>query len=71
MIAAGGKHPDAVLTALKANATRIMKESGCWPHGHSPWAEKGSKRYLWNDLHITAAVDYVLFGQGEDLPAFD
>ncbi|MEO8042494.1 MAG: transposase [Acidobacteriota bacterium] len=67
----GDKQPDLVLTAFKANATRHMREDGLWPFDHSPWAEKGSKRRLWNERHVTAAVDYVLFGQGDDLPKFD
>jgi len=34
----------------------------------SPWADKGSKRYLWNEESIARAVDYVINGQGDDLP---
>ena len=62
---------DAVLTAFKANATRKMRENDCWPFDHSPWARKGSKRRLWNERSIARAVDYVMNGQGEDLPDFD
>jgi hypothetical protein len=35
---------------------------------HSPWADKGSKRYLWNEESLAAAIDYVLNEQGDDLP---
>ena len=69
--AVGDKDPDLVSTAFKANATRYMREDGLWPFAHSPWAEKGSKRRLWNERHVAAAVDYVRFGQGDDLPKFD
>jgi hypothetical protein len=58
------------LTALKANATRLMRESGCWTFKTSPWAEKGSKRYLWDEDSLFYAVDYVNNGQGGDLPDF-
>ncbi len=71
VIDAGGKDPDLVLTALKANATRHMREDKCWLLDHTPWAEKGSKRRLWNEKHIAAAVEYVFFGQGAELPDFD
>jgi REP element-mobilizing transposase RayT len=60
-----------VLIAVKANATRQMREDGCWTSEESPWAEKGSKRLLWNERSVGRAVDYVLFGQGDDLPKFD
>lgn len=59
--------PDIALTAFKANATRHMREAGCWTLDHTPWAAKGSKRKLWNDESVSNAVDYVLNGQGDDL----
>src|SRR5262245_31310211 len=34
-------HPELVLRALKANATRKMKEAGCWESSRTPWARKG------------------------------
>ena len=71
VVAAGEKKPEIVLNALKANATRKMRESGCWQSNKSPWAKKGSKRNLWNEESIARAVDYVINGQGDDLPDFD
>ena len=71
VVSLGGAKPETALSAFKANATRQMREDSCWPHEHSPWVEKGSKRYLWNERHIDAAVEYVNFGQGRDLPQFD
>ncbi len=47
--------PNPVLIALKANATRKMREAGCWNSNQSPWALRGSR-------------DYVLYGQGRPLP---
>ena len=60
-----------VLIALKANATRQMREDELWPHEHSPWADKGSKRNLWNEQSIWEACNYVNNAQGDDLPDFD
>ena len=71
VVAAGGKKPEFVLNAFKANATRQMRKDGSWNHEHSPWAEKGSKRYLWNERSVWEACNYVLNGQGDDLPNFD
>ena len=67
---AGDKDPDLVLGTYKANATRKLREEGLWTFDHSPWAEKGSKRRLWNKRQVEAAIDYVLYGQGPDLPPF-
>jgi REP element-mobilizing transposase RayT len=71
VVSAGEMKPGIVLNAFKANATRSMRERGCWQRPLSPWADKGSKRYLWNEQSVARAVDYVLNGQGDDLPDFD
>ncbi len=60
-----------VRTAFKANATRQLRQDGLWPHEFSPWARKGSKRKLSNEQSVARAIDYVLYGQGEDLLDFD
>ena len=52
VICIGVKRPKDVLIALKANATRQLRADGLWPHEHSPWADKGSKRNLWNEKSI-------------------
>jgi hypothetical protein len=59
------------LNAFKANSTRIMRQDGCWNSESSPWVDKGSQRNLWNERSVERAIDYVLYGQGEDLPDFD
>jgi len=63
--------PERVLNAFKANATRGLREGGLWPHPFSPWADKGSNRSLWNERSVARAINYVLYGQGEELPDFD
>jgi len=51
--------PEIVLAALKANATRKLRESGCWHSGRSPWVDRGSKKYLWTESDVINAVAYV------------
>ncbi len=60
--------PDMILSALKANATRAIKEAGCWKSDGSPWAYRGSKKYLWTEKQLTDAISYVQYDQGEPLP---
>src|SRR5882672_2254255 len=71
VVSAGAKKPEIVLNAFKANATRQLRQDGLWTHSFSPWADKGSKRRLWNERSVAKAIDYVLNGQGDDLPDFD
>ena len=70
-VVTANREPDVVLNAFKANATRQLRENGLWSKEFSPWARKGSKRRLWNERSVSRAVEYVLFGQGDDLPDFD
>jgi REP element-mobilizing transposase RayT len=53
--------PERVLNALKANATRSMREQGCWRSDRSPWV------YLWTEKALADAIAYVMDGQGEPL----
>jgi len=61
------KKPDAVLSALKANATRMMREAGVWRSELSPWAFRGSKKRLWDEKQLADAIAYVDCDQGETL----
>ena len=70
-VVTANRKPELVLNAFKANATRQLREDRLWPHQLSPWADKGSKIRLWNERSVANAIDYVLNGQGDDLPSFD
>ena len=71
VVSTGSVKPERALNAFKANATRRMRENGFWACEHSPWVDKGSKRSLWNERGIELAIDYVINGQGDELPKFD
>jgi REP element-mobilizing transposase RayT len=60
-----------MLNDFKSYSTRKLREVGAWTANHSPWVDKGSRRYLWTEQHVVAAVEYVVNGQGGDLPSFD
>ncbi len=66
-VVSAGTTPARVLTALKANATRWMREAGCWDSELSPWSRGGSKKYLWNEKQLNDAIAYVELSQGEPL----
>ena len=60
--------PEPILAALKASATKKLREGGCWPSHRTPWVKRGSKRYLWTERDVINAVVYVQYDQGEPLP---
>lgn len=70
-VVSANRDPDLVLTAFKANATRQLRQDRLWQHAFSPWARKGSKRRLWNEKSVANAINYVLYGQGDELPDFN
>jgi len=43
VVSIGTKKPEIALNAFKANATRKMRERGCWTSESSPWSEKAVK----------------------------
>ena len=68
---AEGLPPERILNALKANATRQMRQDGHWPHPHTPWADGGSRRYIWTEFQLEQAREYVISGQDGPIPEFD
>lgn len=67
VVVSATKKPEAVVSALKANATRAMKEAGIWTSELSPWSSGGSRKYLWDDKELTDAIAYVECDQGDPL----
>jgi len=71
VVSIGAKRSELALNAFKANATRQMRQDACWQMNYSPWVDKGSRRNLWNELSLERAIDYVINGQGDELPESD
>ena len=63
-------NPQKLTTALKANCTRELRAAGLATDSEQVWARGGSRRYLWKPNQVEGAIDYVLYGQGDDLPDF-
>ncbi len=63
--------PEPILQAFQAYATRKLRRDGLLPGDVKPWSRHGSTRYLWKERHVERAIDYVLYGQGDELPKFD
>ncbi len=66
-VVSANKKPEAILSAMKANAARAPRDAGLWTSDLSPWEFRGSKKYLWSETQLTDAIAYVECGQGEPL----
>lgn len=71
VVSIGETSSKRALNDFKSYSTRKMRQNGYWDSEKSPWVDKGSRRNLWNEQSIEIAVDYVVNGQGDELPKFD
>jgi REP element-mobilizing transposase RayT len=69
-VVTANRKPEWVMNAFKANATSKMVEASVWQRGLKPWSRHGSTRYLWTEKSVARAIDYVINGQGDELPNF-
>ena len=56
---------ERILTEFKAYTSRALSRSGLEERSRKRWTHHGSTRYLWQPKHVAAAVEYVVYGQGE------
>jgi REP element-mobilizing transposase RayT len=70
VVSYGTGGPKKLMSAFKANSTRELREQRLVEPDVRIWSRGGSGRYLWKDEQVEAAIDYVINGQGDDLPNF-
>jgi REP element-mobilizing transposase RayT len=70
-VVAAQSKPEPIVDAFKSYATRRLREAGLLTANVRPWARGRSRRYLWKPQHVSRAVDYVLYGQGDIVPDFE
>ena len=58
--------PERIADAMKAYSTKRLRELGLIATA-KVWSRGRSRRYLWKPRHVEAAINYVLYCQG-DLP---
>ncbi len=56
--------PERIRSAIKANATKKLREAGLWQLESTPWARKGSIKWLWTERALMNAIVYVETEQG-------
>ena len=71
LIAEAEAAPERIMNDLKSYASRCLNQSGLDSPNRKRWARHGSTRWLWNREQISAAIIYVIEGQGETMSLFE
>ena len=69
-VISGEVAPERILSDCKAYATRAFRRASPGTQRRRYWADHGSTRYLWNEVSLRAAIDYVLHAQGERMACY-
>ncbi|MBX3459306.1 MAG: hypothetical protein KF696_04950 [Planctomycetes bacterium] len=67
-VVCGPHAPEKMLGDLKAWCTQRLRERDLVAADRRVWTDGGSTRYLWDEDALAAAVEYVVRGQGGELP---
>lgn len=59
---------ERIMDSFKAYSTKALRAAALLRENSKPWSRHGSTRYLWTERHIELATEYVVNGQGGDLP---
>lgn len=65
------QEPDRVMGAFKSYASRNLNNANYENRERKRWTCGGSKRYLWRNGDVEAAIRYVLYEQGEPMAVFE
>ena len=71
VVAFSMEKPEKMAETFKRYATRRLREAELFESEKKIWARGCSTRYLWKEKHVALAVDYVLYGQGDELFVFN
>ena len=57
--------PEKIANEFKAYGTRRLRETNDFGTQDRVWSRGASTRYLWKPRHVEAAIEYVLYCQGD------
>lgn len=60
--------PKLIADAFKSYATRHLRQNLLIDKDTKVWNRGRSRRYLWKPRHVSLAIEYVLYGQGDIIP---
>ena len=64
VVTSAQEKPEMMANTFKSYATRELRRRGLIGAETKVWARGRSRRYLWKENHVAAAIDYVLYSQG-------
>jgi REP element-mobilizing transposase RayT len=67
VVISGAQTPERMMNDLKAYASRALNMAGYDESDRKRWTRHGSTRYINDEGHLAAAVNYVLNKQGEPM----
>ena len=67
-VVAAQTNPKLIADSLKSYATRNLRQSRLIDDKTKVWTRGRSRRYLWKPRHVSLAIEYVLYGQGDIIP---
>ena len=62
--------PEKVMNGLKSYASRALNRMWVDETARKRWARHGSTQWLWNRAEVSAAIRYVVEGQGSPMAVF-
>jgi REP element-mobilizing transposase RayT len=62
--------PERVMNDLKSFASRCLNAHGLDEPARKRWARHGSTRWLWKPENVSAAIRYVVDGQGNPMAVY-
>jgi REP element-mobilizing transposase RayT len=70
LVIEGEARPERIMNDLKSYASQCLNRIGEEP-GCKRWVRHGSTQWLWKRENLTAAIRYVVDGQGEPMSVFE
>ena len=67
VVVTGAQTPERMMNDFKAYASRALNAAGFDEPTRKRWTRHGSTRYINDDRYLAAAIDYVLYKQGEPM----
>lgn len=63
--------PERIMNDIKVYASRLLNSQDIDRLRRKHWARHGSTRYLWKPEQVEAAIQYVVYEQGEPMAVFE
>lgn len=70
-VVSANANPNKIVNDFKAYATRRLRNDKLIGENRIVWARGKSRQYFWKTVHVETAIDYVLFGQDNNIPSFE